>query len=181
MIKLVFANGLNGEFGCPSGMPWPRNKQDMQDFKKITTGQMVVMGNDTFKSLGSKPLPDRDNLVLTNSLPYEGIAFDREDVMFAKVHPDAFGAFLKHLDNSIEQDVCIIGGASILIQALPYADAVCQTYVREVTEEATVKLPYKGFFEYLYDESTFARIQSKSSKDNSVVFNIYVPQVRGRF
>lgn len=181
MIKLVFASGINGEFGCPSGMPWPRNKQDMKEFKKITTGQLVVMGNETFKSLGSKPLPDRENLVLTKDLAFEGLSFKDESVMYGKIDTHSFGAFLNYIDKSIDEDVCVIGGAGLLVHALPHADVVYHTFVKEVTEEATIKLPYYGFFEHLYDNSLFAKVQSKPSDDESVVFNIYVPQVRGRF
>lgn len=63
MIKLIFASGENGEFGTPTGMPWPRHKQDMQEFKRLTKNNLVVMGNETFKTLGSKPLPERANLI----------------------------------------------------------------------------------------------------------------------
>ena len=181
MIKLIFASGIKGEFGCPSGMPWPRNPEDMQEFKKMTTNQLVIMGNETFKSLGSKPLPNRENLVLTNSLPFYGLDLDREDVGFAKVREDAFGGFLKYIDQSIDEDVIVIGGAKLLVQALPYADAVYHSVIQEVTEEATVKLPHDNFFEFLYDTSLFAMVQSKPSKDKTVLFNTYVPQVRGRF
>ncbi|WP_353846518.1 dihydrofolate reductase, partial [Staphylococcus hyicus] len=45
MIKLIFASGENGEFGTPTGMPWPRHKQDMQEFKRLTKDNLVVMGN----------------------------------------------------------------------------------------------------------------------------------------
>ena len=51
MIKLIFASGENGEFGTPTGMPWPRHKQDMQEFKRLTKDNLVVMGNETFKTL----------------------------------------------------------------------------------------------------------------------------------
>ena len=41
MIKLIFASGENGEFGTPTGMPWPRHKQDMQEFKRLTKNNLV--------------------------------------------------------------------------------------------------------------------------------------------
>lgn len=49
MIKLIFASGENGEFGTPTGMPWPRHKQDMQEFKRLTKNNLVVMGNETLR------------------------------------------------------------------------------------------------------------------------------------
>lgn len=181
MIKLIFASGINGEFGTATGMPWPRNKQDMTEFKKQTVNQLVLMGSETWKTLGSKPLPNRENLVLTNSLDFFGLDFKDDSHCKARVKPEAFGAFLKYIDNSIDEDVLVIGGANILVSALPYADVVFHSVIQEVTEEATVKLPYEGFFQYLYDTELFAKVQSKPSEDKSVVFDTYVPQVRGHF
>lgn len=45
--------------------------QDLQYFKKITSGHIVVMGYNTFLSIG-KPLPNRRNIVLSKE-PIEGI------------------------------------------------------------------------------------------------------------
>ena len=181
MIKLIFASGENGEFGTPTGMPWPRHKEDMQEFRRLTKDNLVVMGNETFKTLGSKPLPERTNLILTNSLPYYGMDFTREDVIFAKSHQDSFGAFLKYLDNVIEEDVYVIGGAGILVSALPYTDVVFHTVFHKVTEEATVHLPFENFFEKLHDNRVFTKVQSKPSEDGKATFEIYVPQVKGHF
>ena len=52
-------------------------KEDLEWFKKITTGHIVVMGYNTWKSLPIKPLKDRYNIVITNEhydefLEYEG-------------------------------------------------------------------------------------------------------------
>nr|UWG90764.1 MAG: dihydrofolate reductase [Bacteriophage sp.] len=181
MIKLIFASGENGEFGTPTGMPWHRHKEDMQEFKRLTKDNLVVMGNETFKTLGSNPLPERENLILTNSVPYYGIDFSKDDAMFAKAHQDSFGAFLKYLDSNIEEDVFVIGGAGILVSALPYADVVFHTVFHKVTEEATVHLPFENFFEKLYDNRVFTKVQSKPSEDGKATFEIYVPQVKGHF
>lgn len=181
MIKLIFASGENGEFGTPTGMPWPRHKQDMQEFKRLTKNNLVVMGNETFKTLGSKPLPERANLILTNSVPYLGIDFDKDDIMYAKATKESFGAFLKYLDSSIDEDVFVIGGAGVLVNALPYASVVFHTVFHKVTEEATVHLPFENFFEKLYDNRVFTKVQSKPSEDGKATFEIYVPQVKGHF
>lgn len=93
MIKLIFASGENGEFGTPTGMPWPRHKQDMQEFKRLTKNNLVVMGNETFRTLGSKPLPERANLILTNSVPYLGIDFGKDGVMYAKASKESLEHF----------------------------------------------------------------------------------------
>ena len=181
MIRLVFASGRKGEFGTPDGMPWERNREDMKEFKKLTQNQLVIMGNETFKTLGRKPLPNRENMILSNNLPYYGIDFDNDSFVIAKVDPDCFGEFLKKLDNQIDENVCVIGGANILKAALPFADEVYHTVIYEITKEPAVYLPEEGFFEYLHEPELFARIQAKPLDDKSGIVNFYVPQVRGRF
>lgn len=181
MIRLVFASGRKGEFGTPDGMPWERNREDMKEFKKLTQNQLVIMGNETFKTLGCKPLPNRENMILSNNLPYYGIDFDNDGFVIAKVDQDSFGAFLKKIDSQIDENVCVIGGASILKAALPFADEVYHTVIYEITKEPTVYLPEEGFFEYLHEPELFARIQAKPLDDKSGMVNFYVPQVRGRF
>ena len=46
--------------------------QDMKFFKEHTTAKTVVMGRKTLESLpGSKPLPNRHNIVLTRNTDYK--------------------------------------------------------------------------------------------------------------
>ena len=49
--------------GCENRLPW-RLKADLQRFKKITLGHVVVMGRNTFDSIG-RPLPGRVNIILS--------------------------------------------------------------------------------------------------------------------
>ena len=41
-------------------------KEDMKNFKKLTTGNIVIMGRKTYESIG-KPLKDRINIVISRS------------------------------------------------------------------------------------------------------------------
>ncbi|AZV01466.1 hypothetical protein vBSflM004_077 [Shigella phage vB_SflM_004] len=98
------------------------------------------MGSETWKTLGSKPLPNRENIVLTNSLDFYGLDFKDDSHCKARVKPEAFGAFLKYIDSSIDEDVLVIGGANILISALPYADVVFHSVIQEVTGQVITEL-----------------------------------------
>lgn len=62
-IVAVLAMAENGVIGRDNRLPW-RLSGDLRRFKAITLGKPVLMGRRTFESLG-KPLPGRDNLVLT--------------------------------------------------------------------------------------------------------------------
>ena len=95
---------------------------DMKFFRETTKGHVVCMGENTLLSFpGSKPLKNRTNIV---------ISFDKthnyEDVI--NVH-DFHDFLLKLKEYGENDDVFVIGGASIYRQTLPYVDKVLLTKV----------------------------------------------------
>jgi dihydrofolate reductase len=105
MIKIIVAIARGGVIGAEGGMPW-HIPEDLQYFKRTTTGHVVVMGRKTFESIG-RPLPNRTNVVITRQKDYrpEGVEVVHSMEEAAKKYPDAF----------------VIGGAEIYRQALPLA------------------------------------------------------------
>ena len=71
MIKLIACIGPNGELGLNNDLIY-HNKRDMKFFREQTRENIVIMGKNTFKSIGSKPLPDRINIILSA----EGIDYE---------------------------------------------------------------------------------------------------------
>lgn len=68
-LKVILASTRNLGIGKDNDLPWPRLKNDMKLFKKITSGEnqnALIMGYNTFKSIKEKPLPNRMNLVVTS-------------------------------------------------------------------------------------------------------------------
>lgn len=98
---------------------------DMKFFKETTKGHVVAMGENTLLSFpGSKPLKNRINIVLSQDKThnYEGV-----------INVHSFDEFLKKIKElSLNDDVYIIGGASIYRQTLPYVDKVLLTKVNAV-------------------------------------------------
>ena len=66
MIKIVVAVSKNNVIGKDNKLLW-RQSEDLKRFKSLTLGQKVVMGRKTYESIG-KPLPGRDNYVITKSI-----------------------------------------------------------------------------------------------------------------
>lgn len=64
MINCVVALEKSQGIGFQNSMPWPRLKQDLFWFKKLTLDNIVIMGSNTWHSL-DYPLPDRINIVLS--------------------------------------------------------------------------------------------------------------------
>ena len=106
------AIGKNGE------IPW-HYPEDLKHFKDKTTGHSVLMGRKTYLSLpeGFRPLPDRENIVLTRSNPNLD-----ESVKMVNSLDEAY----KAVEN---EKVFIAGGASVYQQTLSDADRMILTRV----------------------------------------------------
>jgi dihydrofolate reductase len=130
-INAILACDLNFGIGNEGALPWPKNTQDMQWFRKHTQGHVVVMGRKTWQSIGAKPLPKRINVVVT-SKSLQGADFtasgDMEDILHAVQEK------WPHLH------IWIMGGAEIYSQALPHCDKLYLTTInRAYTCDAYVE------------------------------------------
>ncbi|WP_106767744.1 dihydrofolate reductase [Paenibacillus faecalis] len=117
-ISMIWAMGKNQVIGHRGTMPW-RLPRDMAFFKEQTLNKTVFMGRKTWESLGGKPLPHRQNVILTRDQqfrlkPEEGIV----------VHDINEG--LKYAQ---EGELMIIGGSQIYEQMLPLADKLYVTFI----------------------------------------------------
>jgi dihydrofolate reductase len=79
-FKAIAAMSLNRVIGAGGKIPW-HLPDDFRWFKKMTMGNVVVMGRKTFENLG-QPLPNRKNMVLT-----------RHPQRLIKGHPEIFGQY----------------------------------------------------------------------------------------
>ncbi len=116
MINIIAAQAKNGIIGKNGALPWTL-KKDMARFKSLTLGNTVIMGAETFRSIG-RPLPDRINIILSNTI---------DKIDGATVCRD-FDSALR-LAISHKKEIFICGGESVYRQALPIADRVYITYV----------------------------------------------------
>jgi dihydrofolate reductase len=122
-LTLVVAVAKNGVIGRDGALPW-RLKSDMARFKAATMGKPVLMGRKTWDSLQVRPLPGRQNLVLTRDASFkpEGAwAFTKLDAFLAagRAMAEASGA----------EEICVIGGSLIYAETLPLAQRIRLTEV----------------------------------------------------
>ena len=105
MINAIFAMTENGGIGHKGSLPWPHNSRDFRWFKSHTRNNMVVMGRNTWDDpLLPKPLPDRDNVIITN----RALEFYPRVV---PIKPHGTQSFL--IQNS-HKELFLIGGARVL-------------------------------------------------------------------
>lgn len=62
-MKLILAVDSEGGLAKNGQIPW-KNKEETRHFRDMTLNSSVVMGRKTFESMGSKPLPLRENIVV---------------------------------------------------------------------------------------------------------------------
>lgn len=134
-ITIIAAVARNGAIGAANKLIY-RLPDDMKRFKALTTGHTVVMGRRTFLSLPKGALPNRRNIVLTRS----GSSFAGCETCHSL--EEALGRC------ALDDEVFIIGGASVYERAMQYADRLCLTEVDDVPANAdTFFPPYDGFEE----------------------------------
>ena len=128
MISVIAAVAKNRAIGYHNKLIyWLPN--DLKRFKALTTGHTIIMGRNTFLSLPKGALPNRRNIVLSRSQK----AFDNCDV-YASLEEA-----LQHC--TPEEDIYIIGGASVYRQALKIADRLCLTEIDDTPAEADTFFP----------------------------------------
>ncbi len=112
--------GNNGELLC-------HLKSDLKRFKSLTVNNIVIYGRKTLATFpGGRPLPNRHNIILSHSkefvVPGASVAHDF-DGLIAQVN------FLKREYNLTEDNVFVIGGASVYEQLLPYTSEILLTSI----------------------------------------------------
>ncbi|MEI0559593.1 dihydrofolate reductase [Brachyspira intermedia] len=124
IVSLIAAVDSKNGIGLDGGMPWGHIKEDMQFFRSTTTGYTVVMGRVTFESLGSKPLPNRKNIVISSNINNE-LLEKYDNLFYESSFEDSISKLLLEKNNQI----FIIGGESIYKKALDYADIIYFTHI----------------------------------------------------
>lgn len=127
-ISLIAAVARNRAIGFQNKLLyWLPN--DLKRFKALTTGHTIIMGRLTYESLPKGALPNRRNIVLSRSAKeYPG----------CDVYPSLEMA-LSHC--SPDEDIYIIGGASVYRQAIGKADRLCLTEIDDTPEQADAFFP----------------------------------------
>ena len=113
----MVAVSRNGVIGRAGGLPW-HISSDLKRFKAITIGKPLIMGRKTWESLPKRPLPGRQNIVVTRQKNYQ-----------------AKGAVVvSDLDSALAaagkvEEICVIGGGEIFTKFLAKADRIYLTEV----------------------------------------------------
>ena len=147
-LKMIVAMDSENGIGLNNTLPWYYSN-DLKYFSKVTKGNgnnAIVMGKNTWLSLPKKPLPKRDNIILSTTEKYEGMGYETVDN-------------IELLKEKIQKydEIWIIGGANIYKQFINDIDLTeihiskidriynCDTFFPEISEDFILKT--QGFID----------------------------------
>jgi len=128
---MVAAVAENGAIGKKGTLPW-KISSDMKLFKNLTMGHVVLMGRQTFESIG-KALPGRDNVVISTT--WKGHEADNIQVF------KSIEAAMEALEQQGRKKVMVIGGGKIYEQTMSHAHTLYITRVKASFPEADTFFP----------------------------------------
>jgi dihydrofolate reductase len=139
MINIIVASSLNNIIGEKNTLPW-KCPGDMKFFKEKTSGNIVVMGYNTYVSLNKKELPNRKNILISQKHQDENI--------------ETFGSindFIKKYRNS-PTEIFVIGGNKLYQSFLEndLIDTIYRTVIHKNIEGDTSFEFNQNKFELVY-------------------------------
>ena len=164
VLTIIAAVGENNAIGKDNQLIW-HLRDDLQHFKKLTSGHCIIMGRKTFESF-TKPLPNRTHIVITKQADFKA----PDGVIIVNSLDDALDA-AKH-----DKQPFIIGGGEIYKQALPYADKIELTKVHANFEDADTFFPELDPTQWI--EVSNINHKSDANNDYSFSFITYVKKQR---
>jgi len=129
IISIIVAVDDNNAIGKDGGLLC-HLPADMKYFREHTMGHTIIMGRKTFASLRNGALPGRRNIVISGN---PALTCDGALVC------GSLAEALQRCDD--EDEVFIIGGASVYRQALPLATKIYLTRIRHKFDDADTFFP----------------------------------------
>ncbi len=114
-ITVIAAMGKNREIGLDGRMPW-HLPAELQHFKQTTMDKAIVMGRKTWQAIG-RPLPGRQNIVITRNPEFRAIGADVCTSLGAAVDVSGSG------------EIMVIGGGQLYALAMPLAQRMVLTVI----------------------------------------------------
>ena len=129
-LAIIVAHDPNLVIGKDGELPW-HYSEDLKYFKRTTMGHPLLMGRTVFEELNKKPLPGRENIVLSRSRTYD--------------HVPTFSSIDEALDYlSNKELVFCIGGGNVYEQILPRTDKLFVTEIHKKFDGDTYFPEYRG-------------------------------------
>lgn len=156
MLVIIAAYDKNKLIGNKGKLPWSI-PSDLENFKKITLGGLLIMGRKTYESIG-RPLPNRFTIVISKTKD-----FFQKDCACVKSFEEALSlAGELSLTKTSKKDIYVCGGSKVYEEALPYADKMIITHV-DGSFEGDTFFPDFDYSDYILEKSVERNEKTDSS------------------
>jgi dihydrofolate reductase len=118
IVSIIVAVAENGVIGSDNQLIWHLS-DDLKNFKKITSGHCVIMGRNTYESIG-RPLPNRTNIILSRNKDYN---------VKGCIVLNSLSDALTYSGKLGEEEAFVIGGQAVYNAAYDIADKLYLTKV----------------------------------------------------
>ncbi len=159
MISIIAALAKNRVIGAHGTIPWDI-PEDKAHFRKLTVGNVIIMGRKTYESIGF-PLPNRSNIVVSRSADFSG-----ENLMTAPDLDTAVAlAYSCASKDNFKSQIFLCGGEKIYSEGLDFARRL---YLTELDDE------YQGdtFFPH-FSKKKIRLVSHKRIEHLRLSFNVY--------
>lgn len=139
-VSIIAAIGKNRELGKKNELIW-RISPDLRRVKELTTGHPIIMGRNTYESIG-RPLPNRTNIVVTGSVAsIEGC-----------IVSTSLEEALRIAHDIDQEEIFIFGGARLYEASLPFVQRLYLTTIEATDSEADAFFPPYDDFKNVVEE-----------------------------
>ena len=160
IISSLVAMNADNVIGVDNDLPW-KLKDDLQHFKNYSMNKAIIMGRNTYDSIG-RPLPNRFNIVVSNTMT------ETEGLSIAKNLAEALEMATNYSIAEHQDEIVLIGGARIFDEGMKYVNKLVISWVDAPNIKGDVYFPSFDLAEWNQDKSEhFAK-----SDDNEFSFQV---------
>jgi len=147
IIPSLVAMNADNVIGVNNDLPW-KLKDDLQHFKNYSMNKAIIMGRNTYDSIG-RPLPNRFNIVVSS------IMGETEGLAIARNLPDAIELATNYSISADQHEIVLIGGARIFDEGMKHVNKLVISWVDAPKIKGDVYFPSFNLSEWDQDKSEY--------------------------
>ena len=145
IISSLVAMNADNVIGVNNDLPW-KLKDDLQHFKNYSMNKAIIMGRNTYDSIG-RPLPNRFNIVVSSTMA------ETEGLTIAQNLTDAIELATNYSISANQDEIVLIGGARIFDEGMKHVNKLGISWGDAPDIQGDVYFPSFNLSEWDLDKS----------------------------
>jgi len=160
-VCAIVAMGQNRVIGRDGDLPW-RLSDDLKSFKAITSGKPLIIGRKTWESFPRRPLPGRENIVLSRDGAYAAPGAR----VYSSLAP-AINVAISIAQTDGVDEIFIAGGGTVYERAMPMVERLYLTRV-EASPDGDALFPQIDMTEWRIASETAHTADAKNDHNFTI-------------